>query len=141
MAWSYEELLDLIVGAEAFHDGSGLASDVGAQALDKSTLEIRLTRPASYFDVIANTWTMVALPEWLIEAEGGAWTETGNFQGYGPYVLKEWEHNSQMTRPQHCLRCPWPGSGSYTCGLAGRRTWPMWLSYTFANSARNRIHL
>ncbi|MBC7250127.1 MAG: peptide ABC transporter substrate-binding protein [Anaerolineae bacterium] len=122
MAWGYEELLDLIVGAEAFHDGSGVVSSVGVRALDKSTLEIRLTRPASYFDVIAGMWSTVALPEWLIEAEGEEWTETGNFQGYGPYVLKEWVHDSHLT----LVKNPhWPGTENIPQPTIEEITWTL----------------
>ena len=41
-----------------------------------------------------------ASPKWLIEgddcteARGDRWTEPGFFQGYGPYTLKEWIHDS-----------------------------------------------
>lgn len=118
MEWGYEPLEYLIEGAEDFHSGS--ASSVGVKASDDITLEVRLTKPASYFDVIADMRSMVALPEWLIEAEGEEWTETGNFQGYGPYVLKEWEHDSHLTMVKNPY---WPGTESIPQPIIEEVTW------------------
>lgn len=118
--WGSEPLLDLIEGAQDFYDGSGSADNLGVKALDDSTLEIRLTRPAGYFDVIANMWSMLALPEWLIEAKGEDWTETGNFQGYGPYVLKGWMHNSHLTLVKNPY---WPGTESIPQPTIEEITW------------------
>ena len=120
--WGNDHLLDLIEGAEDFYNGDGSAGDVGVKALDDSTLEIHLTRPASYFDVIANMGSMAALPEWLIEAEGEEWTETGNFQGYGPYVLKEWVHDSHLT----LIKNPyWPGTENIPQPIIEEITWTL----------------
>ena len=117
---SNEYPLYLIEGAEDFNAGDSSAQAVGVQALDDNTLEIRLVEPAGYFDVIADMWVMVAQPEWQIEAEGDAWTETGNFQSYGPYVLKEWEHDSHLT----LVKNPhWPGTDSIPQATVEEITW------------------
>jgi oligopeptide transport system substrate-binding protein len=48
-------------------------------------------------------WIAHATPQWLIEgdecteAAGDRWTEQEFFQGYGPYTLKEWVHDSNLT--------------------------------------------
>jgi oligopeptide transport system substrate-binding protein len=58
-------------------------------------------------------WVAHAQPKWLIEgddcteARGERWTETGFFQGYGPYTLKEWVHDSTLTMIKNPF---WPGS-------------------------------
>jgi oligopeptide transport system substrate-binding protein len=131
MEWGSEPLLGLIEGAEDFHNSNGSAGDVGVEVLSDSTLEIRLTRPADYFDAIADLWSMVALPEWLIEAEGDEWTETSNFQGYGPYVLKEWEHNSYLTMVKNPY---WPGTESVPQPTIEEITW-MLMDYDVALTA------
>jgi len=115
-------LLFLIEGAEAFNAGDGPASAVGVTALDEATLEIRLVKPASYFDVIANLWTVVAHPAWQIEALGEDWTETGNFQGYGPYVLKEWVHDSHITMVKNPY---WPGTEGVPQATVEEITWTL----------------
>ena len=116
------DLLYSIEGAEDFNAGDGPSSAVGVQALDDSTLEIQLREPAGYFDVIASTRVMVAQPEWQIEAQGDDWTETSNFQGYGPYVLKEWVHDSHLT----LIRNPyWPGTESIPQPTVEEITWTL----------------
>jgi oligopeptide transport system substrate-binding protein len=52
-------------------------------------------------------WIAHAQPQWLIEEKGARWTETGFFQGYGPYTLKEWVHDSTITLIKNPF---WPGS-------------------------------
>ena len=54
-----------------------------------------------------------AMPRWVIEGdactEGVAerWTESETYQGYGPFTLKEWIHDSHLT----ILANPfWPGT-------------------------------
>src|SRR5258708_14306865 len=54
-----------------------------------------------------------AQPKWIIEgddcttARADRWTETGIFQGYGPFTLKEWVHDSSLTLIKNPF---WPGS-------------------------------
>jgi len=99
--------LYMIEGAEDFHEGDGAVGEVGVEALDDAALEIRLREPAGYFDVVATSLASVAQPRWQIEAHDEEWTETGNFQGYGPYVLKEWVHDSHLTLVENPH---WPGT-------------------------------
>jgi ABC-type oligopeptide transport system substrate-binding subunit len=82
-------------------------SIVGVKAIDATTLEITFKQPAAYNANIAGMWIAHAQPQWLIEEKGGRWTETGFFQGYGPYTLKEWVHDSSITLIKNPF---WPGS-------------------------------
>lgn len=115
-------LLYLIEGAEDFNAGDGSASDVGVEALDDSTLEIRLTQPAGYFDVVADSWAMAAQPEWVIEAHDDEWTEDDNIQSYGPYVLEEWEHDSHLILVKNPY---WPGTESIPQPIIEEITWTL----------------
>jgi oligopeptide transport system substrate-binding protein len=74
-------------------NGSGF----NVKAKDDNTLEVNLTEKTSYFDAIAELPIMGAQPGWLIEEAGDAWVESGNFQGYGPYILKEWYPDQHIT--------------------------------------------
>ena len=54
-----------------------------------------------------------AEPGWLIEGDdcteayGDRWAETDAFQGYGPFTLKSWTHDAELT----LIRNPfWPAS-------------------------------
>lgn len=86
---------------------------IGARALDDYTLEITFVEPAVYNLNLAGLWFMHAMPSWLIEgddctnAAGGRWVETGFYQGYGPYTLKEWIHDAELTLIKNPF---WPGN-------------------------------
>ena len=76
---------------------------VGVKIIDDMTLEITFVEPAAYNAAIAGLWVASAQPQWLIEgddcteARGDRWTETGFNQSYGPYALKEWVHDAEIT--------------------------------------------
>lgn len=61
---------------------------IGAKALDDFTLEISLTKPASYFLTIASLWMLHPVPPELVEEYGDAWwtqTETPLLTS-GPFI-------------------------------------------------------
>ena len=56
-----------------------------------------LEQPASYFLRLAATWTLMPLRQ-DIDREGTAisWTEPGNIVTNGPFMLKEWQHDTRI---------------------------------------------
>ncbi|NMC55117.1 MAG: peptide ABC transporter substrate-binding protein [Chloroflexi bacterium] len=110
----YAYVLGLTVdGAEAYSAGEAEdASGVGVKAIDDTTLEIRFLEPNVYNLSIIGLWFTHAQPSWLIDGDdctegvGNRWVETGFFQGYGPFVLKEWIHDSRLTLAKNPF---WPG--------------------------------
>ncbi len=101
-------------GATGYNEGTiNDASQVGIKAIDPQTVEMTFVSPAAYNINIAGMWVAFAQPKWLIEgddctdARGQRWTETGFFQGYGPYVMQEWVHDSYLTMVKNPF---WPGS-------------------------------
>jgi oligopeptide transport system substrate-binding protein len=86
---------------------------VGVKAVDDQTIVLKFKEPAAYNAAIAGLWVGRAQPKWLIEgddcttARGDRWTETGFFQGYGPFTLKEWVHDSTLTIVKNPF---WPAS-------------------------------
>jgi oligopeptide transport system substrate-binding protein len=92
-----------IKGANEYNAGEGTADDVAVKALDDYTLEVTFLEPVAYNTNIIGLWTARPVPQWLVdgddctEARGDRWTEPGFFQGYGPYVLKEWVHDSYIS--------------------------------------------
>ncbi len=118
-----------IKGAEAYNSGENEDPEsVAVQALDETTLEITFVDQAVYNLNIAGMWVAHAQPKWLIEgddcteARGDRWTETGFFQGYGPYTLKEWVHDSYITIVKNPF---WPGSDSVPQAKIDEVTWTM----------------
>jgi oligopeptide transport system substrate-binding protein len=66
---------------------------IGVSAPDDATLIIELEFPASYFLSMTPMWTVAAVPQWAIEANGEDWIEMGNIVTNGRYALTEWVHN------------------------------------------------
>lgn len=103
-----------IVGAAAYNAGETTDfSTVGVKALDDYTLEISFIEDGVFNLSIVSMWMMHAMPSWLIDGdacnEGLAerWTETGFYEGYGPFTLKEWVHDSELSLITNPF---WPGT-------------------------------
>ena len=70
---------------------------IGVEAPDDATLVIKLNFPASYFMSMTPMWTLAAVPQWAIEANGEKWIEAGNIVTDGRFVLNEWVHGVRRT--------------------------------------------
>ncbi|WP_299024209.1 peptide ABC transporter substrate-binding protein [uncultured Thermanaerothrix sp.] len=112
-ASDYAYVLYGIEGAAAYNQGeTDDPSTVGVKALDAKTLQITFIEPAVYNLNIAGLWVAHAQPKWIIEGDdctegrGERWTETGFYQGYGPFTLKEWVHDSEISIVKNPF---WPG--------------------------------
>jgi oligopeptide transport system substrate-binding protein len=107
-------LLPYLAGAAEFNDGTNTdPASVGVKAVDDSTVQYTFTAPAVYNLNLLGLWIAHAEPKWLIEgddcteAAGDRWTEQEFFQGYGPFTLKEWVHDSNLTLTKNPF---WPGN-------------------------------
>jgi oligopeptide transport system substrate-binding protein len=111
----YAYLLGFVLqGASDFNNGAtDDFSTVGVNVVDDTTLEMTFVAPAAYNAQIAGLWVAYASPRWIIEgddcteARGDRWTEPGFFQGYGPFVMSEWIHDSELTIVKNPF---WPGT-------------------------------
>jgi oligopeptide transport system substrate-binding protein len=90
-----------------------LRAKVGVKAIDAQTIQYSFVSPAVYNLNILGLWVTRAEPQWLIagddctDARSDRWTEAGLFQGYGPYTLKEWSHDYNLTLIKNPF---WPGT-------------------------------
>ncbi len=103
-----------IAGAADYNSGTVTdTATVGVKAIDPATLEVKFNEAAAYNAAIAGMWPAYAQPKWIIEGDdctegrGDRWTETGFFQGFGPYAMKEWIHDSTLTLVKNPF---WPGT-------------------------------
>jgi oligopeptide transport system substrate-binding protein len=102
-----------IKGASEYNSGSGTADDVAVKAIDDKTLEVTFLEDVAYNANIIGLWTAHAVPKWIIEgddctdARGDRWFEPGFFQGFGPFTLKDWVHDSDITIMKNPF---WPGT-------------------------------
>lgn len=114
-ASDYAYLLAFVIdGAGDYNTGKSTdPTTVGVKAIDDATLEIRFKDPAAYNEMIMGVWTAYATPKWQIEgddcteAKTDRWVEQGNNQSYGPFALKEWVHDSNLTLIKNPF---WPGN-------------------------------
>lgn len=103
-------LNDVIKGAAEYNGGEVTDPEsVGIKVIDDYTLEITFNVAATYDAAIAGMWMGYAAPQWLIEEEGDRWTEGGVIQTYGPYAVKEWIHDAELTMVANPF---WPGTDS-----------------------------
>jgi oligopeptide transport system substrate-binding protein len=100
----YAYMLYCLKGAEAYNKGeTGDFSMVGVNAVDDTTLVLRLDRPTPYFlSLLAHhSWfpvhpaTILAFGK--IGTRGTEWTRPGNFVGNGPFTLEAWEINRKVS--------------------------------------------
>lgn len=89
-----------IEGAEAYNKGTITDfSKVGVDALDDTTLVMRLCRPTPYFlSLLAHHSFFPVHPATIlkfgkIDTRGTVWTRPENFTGNGPFRLAAWEIN------------------------------------------------
>ncbi|MFV0436597.1 MAG: peptide ABC transporter substrate-binding protein [Desulfopila sp.] len=95
-AAEYASLLYLIEGAEAINGGKAAADTLGVQALDDSTLEIRLVAPAPYFLELLTHYSAYPVPGHVIDKVGADWTKPEHMVVNGPYRLVEWVPNTHV---------------------------------------------
>ncbi len=114
-------LTPYLAGANDFNTASitdtakldDLRSKVGVKVIDPQTIQYTFVAPAVYNLNILGLWVTRAQPKWLIEgddcndARGDRWTEGGFYQGYGPFTLKEWNHDYNLTMIKNPF---WPGT-------------------------------
>ncbi len=67
---------------------------VGISAPDDKTVVVQLAKPATYFSDVMALWIAVPVQEKWVKTPN--FTEAANYVGSGPFVLDQWEHNSQI---------------------------------------------
>jgi len=78
-------LLDDVVGARAYREGTGPASAVGIKAVGSGDVEVALVSPAADFPSIASSPSLAVVPS-DIDSKPGV-LEPGSFVGSGAYVV------------------------------------------------------
>ncbi|MFT5710940.1 MAG: oligopeptide transport system substrate-binding protein [Halioglobus sp.] len=97
-------LLYPISGAEAFNRGQTTnVHSLGVRLIDHYTLEIKLNNPTPYFLELLAGYYGYPVPKATIEAFGkttdrySRWTRAGNLVGNGPFTLKSWRMQRDVT--------------------------------------------
>jgi oligopeptide transport system substrate-binding protein len=89
-----------IVGAQDYNgcesNCAALEEKVGVNAVDDSTLEIKLTSPQPWFTQQLAHHSFMAVHRETVEQFGDKWTEAANIVTNGPFLLDSWEHNAAI---------------------------------------------
>ncbi len=96
-------ILFIIEGCETVHRlptprAADLAS-IGVEALDDSTLQVRLTKPSSYFLTMTSLPIFRPIPPELVEEYGEEWTIEEGFMTSGPYFPTNDALNKLVANP------------------------------------------
>ena len=72
-------------------------SQLGVQALDRSTLRVTLSEPSNSFLYVLAHRIAFPVPRHLVERTGAAWTEPAHLVGNGPFLLADWRPGEALT--------------------------------------------
>lgn len=90
-------LAAFITGAVEYNAGEAEWDAVGVTAVDDLTVSITAPDAVSFAPSIYGLWVARPVPAWLIDEFGDSWTEAENIATNGPYALKEWNHEQDIT--------------------------------------------
>ena len=94
---TYAFILYPIKNAQAYNSEKAKAEEVGVKALDDKTLEITLEKACPYFLDLTYFKVMYPQREDIVTAQGDKFgTEANTLIFCGPYILKNWAHQSKM---------------------------------------------
>jgi oligopeptide transport system substrate-binding protein len=94
------------VGGSELLGGEGSVDALGIEVLDDYTLQVTSPEPAGFLPGIYGMWINTAQPSWLIEEVGDQWIEPEYHQSYGPFAVKEWNHDENVILTRNPF---WPG--------------------------------
>ena len=94
----------------ALQDGADeeVLEDLGVMALDDTTLQFVLERPAAYWPSVLGLWVAKPVPAALIAEVGDAWSELDTIWTNGPYLLTDWAAGQSMRFRKNPF---WPATG------------------------------
>lgn len=105
-ASQYAYMIGMVIkGADAYNTSTetdaaklqALRDAVAIKAVDDKTFEITLTGPAPYVSDMLTHQAFAVLPMHAIAKFGKEWIKPENFVGNGPYTLKDWKPQQQIT--------------------------------------------
>lgn len=96
-ASDYNYIIDMVKNANEIMAGELDKSELGIKALDEKTVEVTLNVATPYFLEICAFPSTFPLREDVVEANTDTWyQDASTYIGNGGYVLKEWNHQSNI---------------------------------------------
>lgn len=97
LASQYAYILYYIENAEEYYNGEASVDDVGVEAVDDTTLKVRLALPAPFFDTLVAFGTFMPLNEEYHKSVGDKYASEADKMIYnGPFVMTTWDHDSKV---------------------------------------------
>ena len=98
VASQYSYMLYPIKNGEAFNNDKVKAEDLGIKVIDDKTIEVTLEAPTPYFEDLVTFKTYLPVNTKVLSEKGDKYYTEGpeNFVSSGPYVMKEWTHDSEI---------------------------------------------
>ncbi|HEY5338401.1 MAG TPA: peptide ABC transporter substrate-binding protein [Rhizomicrobium sp.] len=93
----YASLLFPIKNAEDINGGKLPGTELGVRALDDRTLEMTFAFQVPYLPQLLTHYTMMPVPQHVVEKHGDQWLRPENIAVNGTYKLKEWIPNDHIT--------------------------------------------
>jgi oligopeptide transport system substrate-binding protein len=86
-----------IKGAEAYSGGKLKdVNEVGIKAIDDTTLQVKMDKPAPFFRSVAGLTYLYPVPRHIVEKFGDKWTEAANIVSNGVLKMESWKHDQEM---------------------------------------------
>jgi oligopeptide transport system substrate-binding protein len=93
----YSYQLYYIKNGEAINSGGMNPEKLGVKAINDKTLEVTLESPTAYFLELTTFPTLFPLRQDIVDGNKEDWaTKPETYVGNGPFVLKEWSHDSEI---------------------------------------------
>ncbi len=106
VAGEYQFVLATIVGCDEWYHADlkkatpaeldAMKAKLGIKVLDPKTIEFTHKEPVPYFGSIAYMWVGMPVKQESLDKGGDKWTEPATYIGNGPFILKEWQHNTKF---------------------------------------------
>lgn len=96
-ASQYAFILYPVANAEAISKGEMEAGQLGVEAVDDWTLEVRFERPSPYFLSLTAFTTYLPLNREFVESRGRRYAaDSGDLIFNGPFTLQRWVHGAEL---------------------------------------------
>jgi len=100
---------DFVVGGADVTAGTAKPDTLAVKAVDDYTFEVTGPEAIGFAANIYGLWMVNPVPSWAIEECGDSWTEADCMESYGPYALKDWQHDESISLVKNPF---WPGTAS-----------------------------
>lgn len=97
VASEYSFQLFYLENGQEYFNGKAEASDVGVNALDDRTLEVRLTSPTPYFLALTTFYTLMPVREDVVAKKTEGWAKDPELTvSNGPFVVTEYKSSDKI---------------------------------------------